>query len=123
MDVPLGRTIGNALEVRESIDILKGQGPEDTTELTLALGAEMLVLGGKADHVEQARERLLEARESGAALDVFRRSIEAQADPQVIDRPADRLERTRVVAQRSGVVGDMDAMGLGLAAMALGAGR
>ncbi len=127
MDVPLGRTIGNALEVRESIDILKGQGPEDTTELTLALGAEMLVLGGAAESLAQARERLLEAQSSGEALDVFRRSIDAQGgNSKIVDEP-DLLptapERTHVLAPRAGVVGDMDAMGLGLAAMGLGAGR
>jgi pyrimidine-nucleoside phosphorylase len=127
MDVPLGTTIGNALEIRESIDILKGVGPADTTELTLALGAEMLRLGGVAENLEQAREKLLEVQSSGAALDIFRRSIEAQGgDPRVVDEP-ERLpsapEVTDVVASRAGVVGDMDAMGLGLAAMGLGAGR
>jgi pyrimidine-nucleoside phosphorylase len=127
MEEPLGLTIGNALEVRESIDILRGTGPADTTELTLALGAEMLRLGGVAASDAEARQKLTAAIASGAGLDKLRRIVEAQhGDPRAIDEPA-RLPtarvRTSVRADRGGFVGSIDSLALGLAAMRLGAGR
>ncbi|MEE8409703.1 MAG: thymidine phosphorylase [Myxococcota bacterium] len=127
MDAPLGRTIGNALEVRESIDILHGNGPPDTTELTMVLGAEMLVMGGVAPDRDAARAKLGEAVLSGAGLDKLRTLVEAQGgDPAAIDDPA-RLptaaNTTDVEANEAGVIGGIDAYVLGIAAMRLGAGR
>ncbi len=127
MDQPLGTTIGNALEIRESIDILRGRGPEDTTELTMALGAEMLVLGGVAKDVTEARSQLGNALRSGAGLAKLRAIVEAQhGDPSVIDNP-DKLPTTEhksaVLAKSQGVITDIDPYALGTAAMRLGAGR
>jgi pyrimidine-nucleoside phosphorylase len=127
MDVPIGRTIGNALETREAIELLSGDGPDDTRELTLALGAEMLRLGGAARRAEAAREELATALTSGRALDRFRRMVEAHGgDPRVADDPG-RLptapRRLPVLAPRGGIVTDVDARELGLLAVSLGAGR
>jgi pyrimidine-nucleoside phosphorylase len=127
MEEPLGTTIGNALEVKESLAILRGEGPKDTTELTLALGAEMLVLGGVASGLEVARQQLIAAQRSGAGLAKFRACVEAQhGDPRAIDDPS-RLplaaHKTAVTAARSGVIARIDSFALGLAAMRLGAGR
>ena len=127
MEEPLGAAVGNALEVRESIDVLRGAGPADIRELTLALGAEMVRLAGKASGRDEARA-LLEARiTSGAALDLFRRWVERQGgDPAVVDDP-DRLPSAPVVrevkAPASGFLAACDAREVGLAANALGAGR
>jgi pyrimidine-nucleoside phosphorylase len=127
MNHPLGTTIGNALEIRESIEILRGEGPADSTELTMALGAEMLVLGKAASNLDEARAKLSEAVTSGAGLDLFSRVIQAQGgDASVLDDPSKlptAAQTTEVCANRAGVVSHMDALGLGVAAMKLGAGR
>lgn len=127
MDAPLGRTIGNALEVRESIDILRGQGPKDTTMLTRALAAQMLILGGVAQDVSQANSLLDKQLASGAALAKFRALVVAQGgDPGVIDDP-ERLAkaplRTTIYAARAGYITELEPYVLGTAAMQLGAGR
>ena len=127
MEEPLGRTIGNALEVREAIDILRGKGPADTTEITYALGAEMLCLGGVAKDSAEGRRKMEEAVASGAGLAKFRDLVEAQGgDPKAIDDP-DRLptakKTTEVGAAAGGYVTEIDAYALGLAGMRLGAGR
>lgn len=127
MNHPLGTTIGNALEIRESIEILRGEGPADSTELTMALGAEMLVLGKAAHNLDEARSKLNEAVTSGAGLALFGKVIEAQGgDASVLDDPSKlptAPQTTEVCATRSGIVSHMDALGLGMAAMKLGAGR
>lgn len=127
MDQPLGQTIGNALEVRESIDILRGKGPADTTELTMALGAEMLVLGGVADNTSDARKQLHRAVVSGAGLAKLRAIVEAQhGDPHVIDDPGklpSTEHKSAVLARTAGVITDIDPYALGTSAMRLGAGR
>ncbi len=127
MDQPLGRAVGNALEVIEAVDMLRGQAPEDYTEVTLALTAEMLVLGGKAATAQEARQRLKRAVEDGSALRKLKEIVQAQGgDPRAIDDYA-LLPRARatedVVAPTEGFVTGIDTEAVGLAAVALGAGR
>ncbi|MES1165155.1 MAG: thymidine phosphorylase [Verrucomicrobiota bacterium] len=127
MDQPLGDAIGNAVEVREAIDVLKGGGPADVVDLTLRLGAEMLVLGGLARDLRDGAARIARARDSGAGLERFALGVRLQGgDPRVIDDPR-RLpvaRHTRVIrAPRSGFVARVDAGLLGRAATLLGAGR
>ncbi len=127
MDEPLGRTVGNALEVVESIECLKGHGPADTMEVTSALGAQMLLLAKVATTKEAARVQLEQSITSGAALEKFREMIVAQGgDARVIDEPA-RLPQAKFKvnfpALRAGFVQEVDAMGVALSALRLGAGR
>jgi len=127
MDEPLGRMVGNALEIKESIDILQGKGPKDTTELTQALAMEMLQLGGVADTVDAAKAMLDDVLQSGKAFDKFREIVQLQGgDVSVIDNP-DKLPAaegcTDVCAQQAGYITAIDAMGIGLGGMHLGAGR
>ena len=127
MEAPIGRTIGNALEIRESIEVLRGGGPADTRELTHALGAEMLVLGGAAATAEEGAARIRRALEDGSALAVFRRVVEAQGgDPRVCDSPGSVLPRAKQrdeLALPPGRVVAIDSEALGIAAVLLGAGR
>jgi thymidine phosphorylase len=89
MDAPLGRAVGNALEVVECIDVLKGGGPSDLVDVSIELTARMLVLGRVADDLADAEKQARDAIASGAGLDRFRAIIEAQGgDPRVIDDPA-----------------------------------
>ena len=130
MDAPLGSAVGNAVEVRESIDVLRGGGPADVRELTLRLGVEMLIAGeapGVGNDPLMARMRLETALADGAALQRFAQLIEAQGgDPRVCDDPK-RLPQPKLVrevrAERSGVLIALDAEQVGLAAVELGAGR
>ena len=95
MSTPIGRTIGNALETREAIEVLRGEGPNDTLELTLVLGTEMLLLGKGAKNPAQARKKLLTALGDGSALELFARMIKAQGgDPQVTEN-LNRLPKPR----------------------------
>jgi pyrimidine-nucleoside phosphorylase len=127
MDSPLGTTIGNALEIKESLAILRGEGPQDSTELTMQLGAEMLCLGGVANNLENARNKLGAVVESGAGLDKFRELIEAQqGDPRIVDNPEllpSANQTTEVLSDRNGFIHDIDSYALGVAAMKMGAGR
>lgn len=128
MNQPLGEAIGNALEVKEAIDTLKGEGPEDLTELCLILGSQMAYLSGVAESLEDAREMLEESIKNGKALEQFKIFIEAQGgDPEVVDRPEELLPQAKfkmeVKADKAGVISKMNADELGLAAMFLGAGR
>jgi pyrimidine-nucleoside phosphorylase len=127
MDAPLGEAVGNAVEVRESIEILRNRGPSDVRELTLQLGVEMLLAGDAAADAAAARQRLEAALADGSALERFAQLIEAQggdarvvADPSRLPQPKLRRE---VKAQRSGVLTALDAELVGLAAVELGAGR
>jgi pyrimidine-nucleoside phosphorylase len=127
MEQPLGRAVGNALEVAESIECLKGRGPADTMEVTYALAEQMLVLAGVAQTATEARAALAHSISSGAALEKFRAMITAQGgDARVIDEPA-RLPQAKfkvaLAAPRAGFVQEVDAMGVALAALRLGAGR
>jgi len=127
MHAPLGRAVGNANELLEAVDVLRGKGPADVRALTLQLGAEMLVLGGRAGNVPEA-ERLLEAAiADGSALAVLEALVRAQGgDPAVLEMPEvllGPLETADVAAPRAGHVTDMDTLAVGLAAVVLGAGR
>lgn len=127
MDSPLGRTIGNALEVVEAIDILHGRGPADTTALTLTLAAHMLMMGGKACDEAEGMSQAQKAIASGAAAQKFCEVIEAQGgDPRVVEDPArlpSAAHQTTVVSTRAGFVADLDPFALAQIAMRLGAGR
>jgi len=127
MDQPLGRTIGNALEVQEAIATLKGQGPKDLRELCLALGSEMLYLAGKAATPEEGQGILARRLHSGAAMANMVPWVKAQGgDPQVIDDPELLPQPTTVVqvkASQPGYVTALNARELALVVMALGAGR
>lgn len=127
MSQPLGFAIGNALEVQEAIDTLKGHGPADLNELCYTLGSQMVVLGGKADTIEEARTKLEEVVANGAALEVLKRFITAQGgDASVVDDPS-RLPQAKyqieVPAKEAGFVAKIEAEDIGTAAMLLGAGR
>lgn len=127
MSQPLGHAVGNALEVKEALDTLRGCGPKDLEELCLVLGSEMVYLGGKADSPEAARVMLEEAIHSGEALDTFRTFVHAQGgDISVIDHP-ERLPSAKhqieVRAQQGGYVASIQADEIGKVAMILGAGR
>jgi pyrimidine-nucleoside phosphorylase len=127
MDQPLGFAVGNAVEVIESIEALKGRGPADLMEVTCALGVHMLLLGGATADPTDAQHRLDAAIASGAALARFRELIAAQGgDPAVID-DYDRLPRAGIIravpAPASGWIADVDPMAVAQAALRLGAGR
>jgi pyrimidine-nucleoside phosphorylase len=127
MSAPIGGTIGNALETREAIEVLQNAGPTDTRLLTLELGAEMLLVGGRSRSRAGAFEILERALADGSALKVFRRMVRAQGgDVRAIDDPS-RLPRSKVqsvlVAPRSGYVTSIDPYALGVLAIELGAGR
>ncbi|HNV02623.1 MAG TPA: thymidine phosphorylase [Vicinamibacterales bacterium] len=127
MDAPLGRAVGNSIEVVESIQTLRGQGPRDVTELSLLLAARMVLLAGRAASAGDADRRVREALASGAGFERFRRMIERQGgDPEVADEPERLLlapGREIVRAPRAGYLTGLDALLVGRAAAALGAGR
>ena len=127
MDAPIGRTIGNALEIRESIEVLRGGGPADTRELVGVLGAEMLLLGGVVRDPDEGRARIEKALADGSALEKFREIVAAQGgDPRVCDSPGSVLPRAQhrdELALRPGRIVAIDSEALGIAALVLGAGR
>jgi pyrimidine-nucleoside phosphorylase len=127
MDAPLGCAVGNALEVAECIEVLKGSGPADLVDVSVELTARMLVLGGVAADRSAARERVRAAIASGDGLERFRHIIETQGgDPRVVDDTT-RLPaapyRHVLKATRAGYVTAMDAGLVGRASVLLGAGR
>ena len=127
MNAPIGRTIGNALEIRESIEVLRGGGPVDTRELTHVLGAEMLMLGGVAKTPEEGRAKIEKVLADGSALEVFRKVVEAQGgDPRVCDSPGSVLPKPtsrEELMLKPGKITAIDSEALGIAALILGAGR
>ena len=127
MHEPLGRAVGNALEVVESIDCLKGCGPADTMEVTYALGEQMLLLAKVVKTTKQARARLEATITSGSALKKFRELVAAQGGDARVTDDLMRLPQAKwkvpLLAARAGFVCDVDAMGVALAALRLGAGR
>lgn len=127
MDQPLGFAIGNALEVKEAINTLKGNGPKDLLELCLTLGSNMVVFAKKADNVDEARKMLLKAIEDGSAIAKFKEFIEAQGgDISQLD-DTDKLPKAKYIvpvkSDREGYVTKINAQNIGLVAMELGAGR
>lgn len=127
MNQPLGNKIGNALEIEESIDVLKGKGPKDLTELVLALGSYMVVMGEKAQNTTEARKMLEQTIQEGSALERFAAMIEAQGgDPAVVDNyqlmPQAKY-KIPFKADRDGVLTKLSADEVGTASMLLGGGR
>ena len=127
MDRPLGRACGNALEVEESMLALRGEGPPDLMEVTYALGAEMLVLGGVAADIDAARRELEKAIGTGRAAEKMQAIIEAQGgNPGVVDDPAVLPQASHVElfpAPRRGFVAKVEPRTIGRGIIALGGGR
>lgn len=127
MDVPLGRAVGNSLEVIECLEILKGRGPTLLTDLSVTLAAHMLHLGGIAANLEGAQRKVREALGSGRGLEKFREIIAHQGgDPRIVDDYSflpTAPHKHRLVAERDGYVTHVNAELLGRATMLLGAGR
>jgi pyrimidine-nucleoside phosphorylase len=127
MDFPLGRAIGNALEIREAMDVVRGEGPADLVECTLALGREMLLLAKVAKTQREAEAKLVAAIRDGSAARTMERIVAAQGgDPRVVSDASllpSAPTRTDVLAPRRGFVSAIDARELGLSAVAMGAGR
>ncbi len=127
MSQPLGRAVGNALEVEETIQCLSGGGPGDLREITLELGAEMLLLSGMEDDEAGAKRRLVELLDGGGALEAFARFVEAQGgDSGIVDDPsllpkASRVET--VTSEEEGYVSSIDARALGELCVDMGGGR
>ena len=127
MDQPLGRAVGNAVEVAECVACLKGEGPADLMEVSLELAAEMVLMGKLAADLSEARERCRQTIADGSALERFRRVVAAQGgDPRAVDDPG-LLPQPRstheIVASRAGFVEALAARPVGHATMLLGAGR
>lgn len=127
MDEPLGYTVGNALEIKEAIDTLQGNGPDDLTQLCLELGSHMLMLGRVARNRKEAVEKLEKTIASGAAFKKFKELVEAMGgDTAVIDQPA-LLPEARFsqsyTSPGEGYIGKLNALDIGVAAVKLGAGR
>nr|WGE00310.1 pyrimidine-nucleoside phosphorylase [Bacillus velezensis] len=127
MSRPLGFAIGNALEVQEAIDTLRGEGPEDLNELVLTLGDQMVVLAKKAETLEEARTKLQEVMKNGKALEKFKEFLSNQGgDASVVDDPSKLPQaayKIDVPAKEAGVVSEIVADEIGVAPMLLGAGR
>ncbi|OEH93595.1 pyrimidine-nucleoside phosphorylase [Bacillus solimangrovi] len=127
MSQPLGFAIGNALEVKEAIDTLQGQGPDDLQELCLTLGSHMVLLAEKAASLEDARKQLEDVMKSGKALETFKTFLAAQGgNAAVVDNP-EMMPQAKYTfeleAKEDGYVSEIIADEVGTAAMILGAGR
>jgi thymidine phosphorylase len=116
METPLGKKIGNALEVEESIEVLQGGGPQDVIDITVELAREMLRLAGKA--VDDPRENL----NNGKAMDVFTSMIEAQGGDLSKPLPTAKFQHA-IVANETGYLEKLDALSVGISSWRLGAGR
>lgn len=127
MTQPLGFAVGNAIEVKEAIDTLRGVGPEDLTELVLTLGSHMVCLAGKAESDEEARKKLIEVMKNGKAIEKFKLFVTNQGgDASVVDNPEKLPQadyKIDVPAKEDGFVAEIVADQIGTAAMLLGAGR
>ena len=127
MSQPLGNAIGNANEIKEAIDALRGEGPEDLMEMVYTLGSQMVVLAEKATTLEEARGMLEESIANGKAIEKFKEMIRNQGgDDSVVDHP-EKLPQAKYIievpAKESGIVSKIVADQVGIAAMMLGAGR
>ncbi len=128
MDAPIGSMVGNALEIIETVEVLRGGGPADTRDLVVALGSQMLVAAGITDDPGAGAQLISASLDNGSALDVFRRMVEAQGgDPRVADDPRSVLEaapaRLDILAAADGVVTAIDGTAVGIGALELGGGR
>lgn len=127
MDQPLGRTVGNALEVKEAIETLQGKGPDDFVELCLTLGAQMLIAGGKADDEAQAREMLEQRIADGSALKKLARFVEAQGGDAAAVYDTELLPKAAIVepipALSEGYVQQIACDEIGICSLILGGGR
>lgn len=128
MNQPLGKAIGNALEIQESIELLKGNGPADLEKLIVVIGGYMAVMGNKATTVEQGQQLCEDVIHNGQALERFRAMIKDQGgDPRVIDDPEEILPQAKyritLPAKTSGGVSKIVANEIGVASMLLGGGR
>ncbi|GMA07339.1 pyrimidine-nucleoside phosphorylase [Tetragenococcus halophilus subsp. flandriensis] len=127
MSQPLGKAIGNGLEVIEAIETLQGKGPNDLLEMCYVLGSQMLVLGEKAETLEEARGLLEKAVSSGAAFETFKNMVKNQGGDETICSQPEKLLTApfeiELPAKRAGVITQLVANEIGIAAMMLGAGR
>ncbi len=127
MEQPLGLAIGNSLEVKEAIATLKGNGSSDFTELCEILGANMLLLAGKAITIDEGKKKIQEVVQSGAAWEVFKKFISQQGGDVKFIENTDLLPRANHVyelkAAKAGYINQIKAMDIGVAALRLGAGR
>ena len=127
MDQPLGRAVGNALEVKEAIATLRGEGPEDFKELCMVLGSRMLLAGSKAESVEEARNMLTNVIRDGSALRKLEQFVEAQGgDPAAVTNPELLPKASMVVpvcADRDGFVEKIACEDIGICSLLLGGGR
>ncbi|MEW5691770.1 MAG: thymidine phosphorylase [Candidatus Hydrogenedentota bacterium] len=127
MDQPLGEKIGNALEIEESIEVLKDQGPPDVVEIVLELGGWMLVLGEKAGSLKEGREMIKKAIANSQGLKKFESMVKAQGGDPLVVRDLSILPKSsvskEVLASKSGIIVKMDAREIGISALLLGAGR
>ena len=127
MDQPLGRAVGNALEVREAIQVLKNEGPDDITELSVKLAGTMVYLGGRASSLQEGEQKAAQALSDGSALQKFREFVAAQGgDPDITEDPgllpsAEISEDLK--AWCDGYIAGMYTMRIGLASQHTGAGR
>lgn len=127
MSQPLGRAVGNALEVEEAVQVLKGGGPEDLRQLCLELAGEMIWIGGRAESFEEGKETARQVLSDGRALEKFRQMVRCQGgDDRIIEEP-ERMGSSRysrdVLAGRTGFIAEMAAQEIGRASQHLGAGR
>ncbi len=127
MDQPLGFAVGNALEVREAIDTLKGKGPADFVELCMTLGSQMLITGGKAQNAEEAEKMLQNALESGAALEKLAEFVEAQGGDKRAVFDTELLPKASMVepvySPESGYIAHIACAEVGICSLILGGGR
>ena len=127
MEQPLGFAVGNALEIKEAIKTLKGQGPKDLTELSIELGSHMVVLANKAKTISEAKEILFESIQSGKAINVFQTFIKSQGgDERIVQDPSllpQAQNQIPIYSKETGFITKLIAEQIGRAAMILGAGR
>lgn len=127
MSQPLGRAVGNALEVEEAVQVLKGGGPEDLRQLCLELAGEMIWIGGRAESFEEGKETARQVLSDGRALEKFRQMVRRQGgDDRIVEEP-ERMGSSRysrdVLAGRTGFIAETDTREIGRASQHLGAGR